>query len=79
MTQVVLDAVLRSKLNDLKEPLELVDEQGAVLAKIYPAPPVDPPGWVRVEPPPLSEEDLARLEQEPSYTTAEVLAYLESL
>ncbi len=32
MTQIVLDAALRSKLHDLKQTLELCDESGNVLA-----------------------------------------------
>lgn len=31
------------------------------------------------EPPPMSEEELRRIEKEPDYSTEEVLAHLESL
>ena len=73
MTQVVVDANLRSKLHDLTLPLELCDEQGQVLGRFLPG------AAVRkgTEPPPLSEEELRCREQEPDYSTAEVLAHLE--
>lgn len=78
MTQVILDDVLRSKLHNLTNPLELCDESGRVVARVYPATPAsDYDRWV----PPISEEELKRLENsnEKRYSTAEVLAHLESL
>jgi len=78
MTRVVLDANLREKLGNLAQPLELCDESGRVLGRVFPTP--DP---ARLEPrePQVSEEELDRREQanEKRYTTAEVLAYLEKL
>jgi len=77
MTKVVLDAALRSKLHNLTEPLELCDESGRVLGKVLPS--VDLSQYEPWEPP-ISEEKLRRREQETeSYTTAEVLTYLENL
>ncbi|HVS39095.1 MAG TPA: hypothetical protein VMS17_26285 [Gemmataceae bacterium] len=77
MTQIIVDASLREKLHHLSEPLELCDESGNVLATVTPIPnPSGVRGW---EPPPLSEEELQRREQEEDYSTAEVLAYLEKL
>jgi hypothetical protein len=77
MTKVVLDGALRSKLHNLAEPLELCDESGLVLARVFPSLELS-----EYEPwePPMSEEDLRQREAETeSYTTAEVLDYLENL
>jgi hypothetical protein len=75
MTKVVLDGVMRSKLHDLAEPLELCDESGRVLGRVFPT--LDLSQYEPWEPP-ISEEELWRCEEETeSYTTAEVLAYLE--
>ena len=78
MTQIVVDAELRGKLHNLRQPLELCDESGQVLAWLTPV--LNPAGARSMEPPPLSEEELQRREQEPgAYSTAEVLAHLEKL
>ncbi len=76
MTQVILDADLRSKLKDLKEPLELCDESGNVRARLIPL--LDSSQYEPVDMQ-LSTEELERRRQEPEYSTAEVLAYLEKL
>ena len=76
MTQIILDAVLRSKLHDLSQPLELCDESGWVLARLTPV--LDPSQYEPVEPQ-LSADELQRRRQEPDFSTAEVLAYLEKL
>ncbi len=75
MTRVVVDAAIRSRLNNLTEVLELCDESGRVLAQLIPAPNLS------TLQPRVSEEELRRREQsgEKRYTTAEVLAYLEKL
>lgn len=77
MTQIVLDPVLRSKLPDLSQPLELCDELGTVVARVIPV--LDPSQYEPVEPPLLSAQELQRRRQEPDYSTAEVLAHLEKL
>jgi hypothetical protein len=69
MTQLVIDAVLQSKLEKLTEPAELCDSSGRVLGRFVPA---------YLEPQ-LSEEELQRRAQEPEFTTAEVLAHLGNL
>ncbi|HWE35966.1 MAG TPA: hypothetical protein VG406_05280 [Isosphaeraceae bacterium] len=78
MTRILVDRVLRDKLRDLKEPLELCDESGRVLAQVVPA-----TGVSEYEPcePPVPNEELLRRARSTGrrYTTAEVLAYLESL
>jgi len=78
MTRVIVDAALRSRLHDLNEPLELCDESGHVVARVIPVPDLSD-----CEPlePQVSDEELLRRSQadEKTYTTAEVLSYLEKL
>jgi hypothetical protein len=78
MTQVFVDAALRSKLLNLSKPLELCDEQGKVVALVYPA--VDSSLYHPLEPQ-VSEEELDRRERcnEKRFSTAEVLTRLEKL
>jgi hypothetical protein len=77
MTQIVIDATLRSKLQDLTQPLEFLDEQGQVLGRYVPA--GDLPAHLTEEPQ-LTEEEWRRLEQETeTYSTADVVAHLEKL
>ena len=78
MTRVVLDPVMREKLCNLAEPLEICDEVGRVLARLTPV--YDPAEYGPLEPQ-VSEDELHRRQQsnEKRYTTAEVLARLEKL
>lgn len=78
MTRITVDEILRKKLNDLSEPLELCDEAGRVLGRVFPA--FDLSDYEPWEPP-IDEEELRRREQSSGrrYTTAEVIAHLESL
>jgi len=77
MTQITLDAAMRSKLRDLVEPLELCDETGRVVARVIPS--LDPAGC-NLEPQ-IPQEELRRRKQSKgkTYTTEEVLAHLEKL
>jgi hypothetical protein len=77
MKKVLYDAVLKEKLADLDEPIALCDEEGRVVARILPVP--DPARDILE--PQISKEELMRRKAEPGrlYTTAEVLAYLETL
>jgi hypothetical protein len=77
MKKVLFDAVLKEKLSDLDEPIELCDEEGRVVARILPMPDPDRDDLV----PPISDEELRERLDNPGrlYTTAEVIAYLESL
>lgn len=77
MTKVTVDEALLSRLYNLSEPLELCDASGRLLGRVIPVPDLSEyEAWE----PPMDEEDLLRREQEvESFTTAEVLAYLESL
>jgi hypothetical protein len=79
MTRVVVDPTLRSKLHNRSEPLELCDESGRVLARVIPQGDLDPAQY-DLEPQ-LSREEMRRRKQsnEPTYTTAEVLACLEKM
>jgi hypothetical protein len=78
MTRVIVNADTRAKLNDLKQPVQLCDENGNVLGLFTPS--QDQNGGGRREPQ-ISEEEIQRREQsdERRYTTAEVLAHLENL
>ena len=78
MTRVLLDAALRSKLHNLAEPVELCDESGRVVGRVIPVPETAEEGPFE---PQISEEEIKRRinSDEKRYTTAEVLAYLESL
>lgn len=78
MTQIILDAVLRSKLFDLRQPLDLCDESGKIIAHVIPA--IDPADYEPVPPPELSQEELRTIEQSSRwYTSEQVLKHLESL
>jgi len=78
MTQIILDAAMRGKLHNLKQPLELCDETGQILARLIPV--LDPSRFEPLEPQ-VSEEELLRRSQsdEKTYTTTEVLAFLGKL
>ncbi len=78
MTRVTIDALLRSKLHELSEPLELCDESGRVLARVVPV--LDPSQYEPLVPQ-VSDEELLRrsASNEKTHTTAEVLAHLENL
>ena len=77
MTQVILDAPLVERLHNLRQPLELCDESGRVLARVTPV--YDPAEYVGLEPQ-ISDDELRRRERSDKwYTTQEVLARLKSL
>jgi hypothetical protein len=78
MTRVIINAEIQGKLLNLKEPLELCDESGRVLARVLPH--YDPADYENLEPE-ISEEELKQRRQDKGkgYTTEEVIAYLERL
>ena len=78
MTRVIVDEALLSKLHNLTEPLELCNASGKVLARLHPT--MDLSEYENLEPT-ISKEELERRRQNKgkTYTTAEVLAYLEKL
>jgi hypothetical protein len=79
MTRIMVDDLLRGKLHNFKQALEFCDESGAVLARLVPV--LGPAEYEGAEPR-VSKEELERRKQEKggkTYSTAEVLAYLEKL
>jgi hypothetical protein len=77
MTKVIVDETLRSKLRNLSEALELCDESGKVLGRVFPA--VDLSQYEPWEPP-IDEGELRRREQSDKWhTTEQVLSHLKSL
>jgi hypothetical protein len=76
MTQIIIDKEWRSKLHDLTEPLELCDETGKLLARLFPV--LDESLYEKWEPA-TSKEELDRIRKEPDYSTEELLAHLKSL
>lgn len=80
MSKYTLDAAVCQSLGSLTQPVELCDPSGHVVGKFYPQ--IDLSEWEPVDPnePEVTDEELRRrVETEPRYTTAEVLAYLEKL
>jgi hypothetical protein len=76
MTRIVLDASVVGQFTALSDPAELCDESGRVLGRFLPLV-ASSPGFAAQ--PQLGEAELQRREQEPDYSTADVLAYLEKL
>jgi hypothetical protein len=78
MTRIVIDAATFSKLQNLPGPVELCNEAGQLAGQFWPA--FDPSQYEGLEPRISKEELRRRMENKgKTYTTAEVLAYLESL
>lgn len=77
MTQILVDDLLRSRLHQLTQALELCDESGRVLGRFIPT---SDPQLQQIQPQ-ISDEELRRrrASTEEGYTTAEVLAHLERL
>lgn len=78
MTKIVVDDLLRQRLQDFARALELCDDSGRVLARLTPV--YDPNEYGPLDPP-ISEEELDRRSKsnERRYTTDEVLRHLEQL
>jgi len=78
MTRIVIDSDVRQKLHNMTEPLELCDEEGRVLAHLTPT---MSSHQCQGSEPQISREELLRRKQKKgkTSTTAEVLAYLETL
>jgi hypothetical protein len=74
MTRVLLDQTTLAKLKDIRGYAELCDSAGNVLGYFTPSV-VD---YERVEPE-IKPDELARIRQEPTYSTEEVLAHLRNL
>jgi hypothetical protein len=78
MTRVIVDEVLRNKLHNLCQPLELCDGSGRVLGRFFPT--LDLSQYEPLEPQ-ISNEEMQRrkLNKGKTFTTVEVLAHLENL
>ena len=76
MTRIIVDELLRSRLHNLTQPLELCDESGRIVGRLFPTEDASDYDPCR---PPLTEEETQHLLREKRYTTAEVLAHLEKL
>lgn len=76
MQKLIVDRATRSKLHEIREPLELCDESGHVLGYLTPA----SGSLHHSRQSPHDEDELRRREQETeTYSTDEVLAHLEKL
>lgn len=77
MTQIILDASLASKLNELGQAVELCDPSGQVIGRFVPK--IDLSQWEPISPD-VTEEELDRREQQDEwYSFDEVMAHLKSL
>ena len=78
MTQIILDAGASGQLSGAVQPVELCDPTGRVLGRFVPL--IDSSEWEPLTPD-ISEEEARRRgrSKEKRYTTAEVLARLETL
>ncbi len=77
MNKIILDPTVLTSLGNLDHYAELWDQSGRILGYFTPA--ADRDLYATAEIPPIDEEELRRLEKEPTYTTAEVLEHLEKL
>ena len=78
MTRIILDEVLRDKLQNFSQTIEVCDAAGRVVGRFFPT--LDLSQYEPLEPQ-ISNEEMQRRRQSKGkcYTTAEVLAYLEKL
>lgn len=79
MTHIIADSGLLAKLQQSRDPLDLCDTAGRVLGTFYPKATRADYEAAERDRPKLSEEELRRRESGPTYTTAELIKYLESL
>jgi hypothetical protein len=77
MTQLTVDSTLTGRLENFREPVQLVDEQGRVLGTFRPE--VDRSLYRNLEPPLTIDELRRRADNSRGYTTQEVLQHLASL
>jgi hypothetical protein len=77
MTQIIVDSNVASQLS-AGHPAELCDASGKVLGRFVPL--IDLSVWEPIGPEPTEAElDDIENSNEPTYTTAEVIAHLEKL
>jgi hypothetical protein len=75
MSKLILDATLPNKLLVLTHPVDVCDSNGRVVGRFIPLVDSSRAGVVPI----FDEEDLQRREEEPDFSTGEVLAHLEKL
>lgn len=79
MTQIIVDSGLLAKLQQSRDPLDLCDTAGRVLGTFYPKATRADYEAAERDRPKLSEDELQKAENGPTYTTAELIQHLESL
>jgi hypothetical protein len=79
MTHVILDSALLAKLEESPGPVDFCDRSGRILGTFYPRAAVVDYEAVERARPKLSKEEIERRRQGRTYTTEEVVNYLESL
>jgi hypothetical protein len=80
MTRIVVDEALGQQLLNAKEPVDLCDESGRLLGRVYP--PMEELDLSKYAPcePQITEEELQRREKSKVwYTTEQVLLHLKNL
>jgi hypothetical protein len=77
MTRITLDEPLKSRLDNLIEPVELCDQSGRVLGRYFPA--FEPADYEPLDPQVSNDELRRRKASKEWYSTAEVLNHLKGL
>lgn len=77
MTRLTLDEPMKSRLDDLTEPVEFCDETGRVLGRYIPS--FDPDDYEPLVPQVSDDELQRRRASREWYSTADVLQHLEGL
>jgi hypothetical protein len=77
MTRITLDEPLKSRLDNLIEPVEFCDQSGRVLGRYFPT--FEPADYEPLDPQ-VSNDELRRRKASPEwYSTAELLNHLKGL
>jgi hypothetical protein len=79
MTHIIDDGGFVVKLLQSRDPLDLCDTAGRILGTFYPKVTRADYEAAERDRPKLSEDDLQKAENGPTYTTAELIQHLESL
>lgn len=79
MSHIVLDSSLLATLEERRAPLELCDRSGRILGTFYPSAAAIDYAALEQARPTLTKVEIERRRQGPTYSTDEVVKYLESL
>ena len=81
MVRITADDILRQKLLNFSQDIEICDDAGQVIARVQRSTPWTNPGQWEPITPPIDERELQRrrTSDEPRYSTREVLDHLKSL